>query len=89
VAHACNPSIQEADFEFGTSLGYIAVNDQTGLCFFVSKNKGQPGLVLQACNLPTWEVEAEGLHIQGQPGLHNKTYFQKKPINQQINNEDP
>jgi hypothetical protein len=35
------------------------------------------GVVIHSCNPSTQEAEAEGLRVQGQPGLHSKTLFQK------------
>jgi hypothetical protein len=32
-------------------------------------------MVLHVCNLSTWEAEAEGSQVQGQPGSHSKTLF--------------
>jgi hypothetical protein len=30
------------------------------------------------CNPRIWETEAEGLRVQGQPGPHSKTLFQRQ-----------
>jgi hypothetical protein len=30
------------------------------------------GMVVYACNLSTWEAEAGGFPVQGQPGLHSE-----------------
>jgi inosine/xanthosine triphosphate pyrophosphatase family protein len=35
-------------------------------------------MVAYNCNLSTWEVEAGGLQVPGQPGLYSKTLSQKK-----------
>jgi hypothetical protein len=30
------------------------------------------------CNPSTWETKAEGLQVQGQPGLHHETLYQQQ-----------
>jgi hypothetical protein len=40
------------------------------------------GMVVHSCNPSTWEAEAGGLRVQGQPWLHNETLSQKNPQNQ-------
>jgi hypothetical protein len=42
-----------------------------------------PCMVAHSYNLHTWEAEAEGSWIQGQPGLYSKTLCQqtKEPSN--------
>jgi hypothetical protein len=43
-------------------------------------------VVVHACNLSTWDIEARGLQVQNQPELHSKILFQtslptKKDLN--------
>jgi hypothetical protein len=37
----------------------------------------EPGMVAHTSTLSTWEAEVKGSAIQGQPGLNNKTLYQK------------
>jgi hypothetical protein len=39
--------------------------------------KNKPGMVVYAYNPSTWEIEAGGFHVWGQPGLHSETLSQK------------
>jgi hypothetical protein len=41
------------------------------------KRSNKLSVVLHTCNSSTWEVEAGGLTVQGQPGLHNEILSQK------------
>jgi hypothetical protein len=38
----------------------------------------KPNVVAYICNLSTWEAEAGGLHILGQPGLDSVIVFHKR-----------
>ena len=60
VAHACNPSIWEAETggsEFVASLSYLVRP-----CFKIKRIK--PGVVAHACNPSIWEAETGGLRFE-------------------------
>jgi hypothetical protein len=43
----------------------------------IFKNRIMPGVLVDTCNTCTQEVEARGLRVWGQPGLHSETLSQK------------
>ena len=63
VAHACNPSIWEAETggsPFADSLSYLVRPLQLGETLFQIKNKNEQGVVVHACNPSIWEAETGG-----------------------------
>ena len=61
VAHACNPSIWEAEtggLRFTDSLSYLVRP-----CFKTKNKNGleEPGVVAHTCNPSIWEAETRGL----------------------------
>jgi hypothetical protein len=42
-----------------------------------NKNTLELGMMIHACNLSTWEAEAGGSIVQGQPGLYSENLSQK------------
>jgi hypothetical protein len=50
----------------------------------ILKSSLEPGVMVQACNSSTAEVETGRSRVQGQPGLYSRTLSQKnKPKQQQ------
>jgi hypothetical protein len=45
-------------------------------CLLIIKNQ-RPGMVVYIYNSSTWEAEAGGASVYGQPWLHSKTQSQK------------
>jgi hypothetical protein len=45
---------------------------------FSKIKKTDRGVAIYACNTSTHKAEAEGLQVQGQPGLHSETLKKKK-----------
>jgi hypothetical protein len=43
----------------------------------IELRKGEPGMVVYACNTSTQETESGGLRVWSQPVLHSKTMSQK------------
>jgi hypothetical protein len=43
-----------------------------------NKRRGKLGVVVHSCNPSTWEAEAGGWGIQGQPGLHSETLLERE-----------
>jgi hypothetical protein len=69
----------DADFE-GTIFFTSLYDSNTSKSIFLTEQNvyNQPGTVSHPCNPSTQEAEAQGLRVQGQPGLHSKTMSKEK-----------
>jgi hypothetical protein len=47
---------------------------------FNTRKNTFPGVLVNDCNSNTWEAEARGLQVQGQPGLQSKSLYQRNKI---------